>query len=206
MYDYYEQSKFPKTYHLKLMNLNFTASMKDFEVSNLFKELEELGKKIPDKNLIEMLSSSWRSSKVAVWIILVSKREKLMNELTKCLLVSNSYSEHFLVSIAILRPINSGQIISEFLFRQINKFLMDEDILNLDTRSIDWCLALLKHIENTKNELFLNSIFDSKEWQLFTIKVQKLDRFGEMMDTFSYKKFLPLVEKANILILNHWAF
>ena len=173
-------------YYLLLMNLNFLNPLHSPKSEWLLKNLKELGEGIEDEVLVEMLNYSWRSSKVAAWVISVSNKIRLVPELEASLKRSIIYSEHLLMALLIIRREDSYHTIKEFAQSQLAKFHTKTGISSIDRSSIDWAIACLKWIEEfysvsgpgvddiLKSQIWVNAINDAEKYRVGY--VFKIDR------------------------------
>jgi len=189
-------SKYITPYYMDLMNLNF-LNKSDNEIERLFNSLWLIHKELDDQVLIKMLKGSWRSSKVAAWVIGVSRRSNLLVEIVDKLKTSGiQYSEHLLLNVLILKE-NPQKHIRSFLYQQIDFFIEINNVLALENLSIDWALSILNFIDKKDNTAIVQNILVSDEWVKFDNKLKNLPYYELIKKRFEPDYF---EEELNTLV------
>lgn len=166
--------KYVAPFYMDLMKLNFLSKSIE-ETEKLFNSLKDVSNELEDEKLIEMLNDSWRPSKVSAWIIGVSNRNKLIDELE---LVLNKkgvhHSEHILLNLLILKGNASNQSMINFINRQIDYLIETSNKLVVENLSIEWAIAILGYLDKLNGTADLREVYESEKWAIFEKELKNL--------------------------------
>jgi len=166
--------KYVAPFYMDLMKLNFLSKSIE-ETEKLFDSLIEVSKQLEDEKLVEMLNDSWRPSKVSAWIIGVSNRIGLIEELEFVLNKKGVYhSEHILLNLLILKGENSNQSLINFIYRQIDYLIETDNKLVVENLSIEWAISILGYLDKLNGITDLKEVYESEKWANFEKTVMDL--------------------------------
>jgi len=190
-------TKYIAPFYIDLMNLNFVEKSED-QVICMFGQLKELSKELEEQVLIGLLNEAWRPSKVAAWMIGLSKRSELISQLINYLSKESvHYSEHVLINLMILEKQYAGKEIVKFIKQQVKYYLKTEDIINLERLSIDWGISILKHLDESYNSTYVEEVKNSSWWLEFDNNFQKNSFYSRIREKLELNH---QVEAINVLM------
>ncbi|MEM6700182.1 MAG: hypothetical protein AAF599_17390 [Bacteroidota bacterium] len=140
----------------------------------------------------------WRHSKVGAWMIGLSGRSTLKNELANYLSKGLTYySEHVLINLLILEGKQAGTGILKFMERQVKATLKKRDFLNIDRLSIDWGIAILYYLDELYDSEYVK-IIKTSNWRYNLYHTLEHERFHEMLDQILYPQ--TTIESIHLLM------
>ncbi|MBX2840497.1 MAG: hypothetical protein KTR26_01900 [Flammeovirgaceae bacterium] len=176
--------KYVAPFYMDLMNLNF-LNKSDEEIRFLFDSIKSISKELSDDKLIKMLNDSWRSSKVSAWVIGITRRENLVNEIISFLSKKGTYhSEHALVNLLILKGCESNQFIKKYITQQINFLLESDNKLIVENLSIEWAISVVGYNDKYCGTDDLNEVYISEEWLNFESELKMLAFYENIRPSF----------------------
>jgi hypothetical protein len=117
MIDYTFHPKYVEPYYLLLMNANFIREPE--KAPDLFRNLRLLSHELDNAQLSIMLKSSWRPAKVAAWIIGLSGRKELEEDIIQLMKYNASYCEHLIFALTLLDA--EVKLLEEYITDQVKK-------------------------------------------------------------------------------------
>lgn len=117
MIDYTFHPKYVEPYYLLLMNANFIREPE--KAPDLFRNLRLLSHELDNAQLSIMLKSSWRPAKVAAWIIGLSGRKELEEDIIQLMKYNASYCEHLIFALTLLDA--EVKVLEEYITDQVKK-------------------------------------------------------------------------------------
>jgi len=161
MIDYTFHPKYVEPYYLLLMNANFIRDPE--KAPDLFRNLKLISSELDNAQLAIMLKSSWRPSKVAAWIIGLSGRKELEEDLIQLMKYNASYCEHVIFALTLLNA--EAKVMEEYITDQIRKSEA-LSVMDLERFSFAWAMAALDWLSDKKNVDVRTAEFTTT-WQNF---------------------------------------
>ncbi|NBW38400.1 MAG: hypothetical protein EBR30_25925 [Cytophagia bacterium] len=197
MTDYTFHPEYVEPYYGLLMNANFVGQPDS--TPRLFNGLKKIEKELDTFQLVSMLRSSWRPSKVAAWTIGFCQRVALEHELINTLRNTPFNSEHLIFGLAFLNTESSISSIESYVELETDSLKENFQLDRIDWLSFDWAIAALTWLDKTNNTnriektLHVWDIF-KKDIKIYEEKYQfKIDewiRFKEKIRLFDEAMWL----------------
>lgn len=199
MIDYTFHPKYVEPYYLMLMNANFIREPE--KAPDLFRNLRLLSHELDNAQLSIMLKSSWRPAKVAAWIIGLSGRKELEEDLIQLMKYNASYCEHLIFALTLLDV--EVKVLEEYIIDQVRKS-EKLSITAIESISFGVALAARDWLYDKKGTVSGGEEF-MKIWNDFMATLEgKVSRFPKFnihdmlrlqADKKNFNKALALVEQ-----------
>lgn len=183
MIDYTFHPKYVEPYYLLLMNANFIREPE--KAPDLFRNLKLLSAELDNAQLAIMLKSSWRPSKVAAWIIGLSGRKELQEDLIQLMKYNASYCEHAIFALTLLDV--EAKVLEEYITDQMRKSEA-LPVMDIERFSFAWSMAALDWLSDKKNKDVRSDEFIRK-WQSF---IASLEAKANSVVNFNIHEMLKL--------------
>ncbi|MFD0997851.1 DUF6000 family protein [Ohtaekwangia kribbensis] len=199
MIDYTFHPKYVEPYYLLLMNANFIREPE--KAPDLFRNLKLLSRELDNAQLSIMLKSSWRPAKVAAWIIGLSGRTELEEDLIQLMKYNASYCEHLIFALTLLDV--EVKVLEEYITDQVKK-AERLSITAIESISFGIALAARDWLCDKKGVTSANETFNKTWADFITMLEGKASRFpkfnvNDMLrlqaDRKNFYKALTLVEQ-----------
>lgn len=164
--------QFVKPYYGGLMNCNFAGESFSSKPIIFLKEVRDLQKELSNQDILTLLNSSWRPSKVGAWLIGLNKIEELREELISYLKSRPVYCEHVITNLIIFNKKDSNEAVLDFSLEQLQLILQavnrgkDYEAIDIfQKHSVEVALVAIKFLDSINDTQTYQTLINSDSWQ-----------------------------------------
>lgn len=196
--------KYVDPYYGGLMECNFLNREISDNPVEFLGTVRRLRDELSNEDILKLLNSSWRPSKVGAWIIGLCRINELEEDLIQVLHNSPKYGEHIIINLILLNSRLGKSALIYFLETQLEELVklskagqIYKAFNQLEGHSLLWAFRGIKYLDSVNGSNDYNRILNGKHWKEikreFRNEMQSNSRMEEL-----YRRYIDLQSENQI--------
>lgn len=163
--------KYVEPFYIRLIGFGFMQNNNAESCVLFLNSIKELRKDLSNDEVLNLLNSNWRPSKVGAWLIGLCKISELKKELIEYLKNQPIYCEHAIINLAIFNTEDANRAIKDHLVNQLQNMLdysLKKEGYNAfkiyDQNSISWGIGAIKYLDSLNSTNDFEVLISSEVW------------------------------------------